>query len=53
MFYFEKQVGNEIEYAISFYQGLRCYRVHGDTTLEKVEEVAMNYANVILENAGK
>ena len=48
MFYFEKKGKDEVEYAISFYQGTRCYRVHGNTTLEKVEEVAVDYAHAIM-----
>ncbi len=50
MFYFEKHGEDVVERAISFYQGTRCYRVHGDATLEKIEEIATDYAHAVLEN---
>ncbi len=50
MFYFEKQGKDEIEHAISFYEGTRCYSVQGDTSVKKIEEVVTDYADAILGN---
>lgn len=47
VYYFEKQEEDEIEHAISFYQGKRCYRVQGNAELEKIEEIIVDYTHVV------
>lgn len=50
MFYFEKKEVDDVNHVISFYQGTRCYSVLGDTAVEKIEEIATDYAYAILGN---